>query len=216
MKKSFTNYPNCHSGSRLDEFVARLFNFKRSGTYVDIGSAHAMHHNNSYFLDVHLDWDGICVEMDPSWNETYQCRKHCQHINGDATKVDYKQVFTDKGLPSSIDYLSLDVDVLDLEVIKMLPTDYRFKVIGIEHDAYLHGDLYRAPQREFLLGAGYSLVCSDVLVRNANFENCPFEDWYLDPACFGGDIINKLTCNGSYPEDILNRGWGTNYTCYSY
>ena len=206
MKKSFTNHPNCHSGSRLDEFAARLFDFKKGGTYVDLGSAHSMYHNNSHFLDIHLDWSGICVEMDPKWNGTYGDRKHCTYINADATKVDYKQVFIDKGFSPSIDYLSLDVDVLDLEVAKALPlNDFRFKVIGIEHDHYQHGDLYRAPQREFLTGVGYALVCSDVYVRHPDFENCSFEDWYLDPTYFSAEIIEKLTINGCYSEDIIDK-----------
>jgi len=206
MVRSFTNFTNCHSGSRLDEFAARLLNFKREGTYVDIGSAHSMFHNNSHYLDIHLDWRGICVEMDSAWNETYQERKHCTYLNEDATKIDYKQLFVDQNFPQSIDYLSLDVDVLDLEVAKILPfNDFRFKIIGIEHDYYLHGDLYRAPQRELLLGAGFALVCKDIFVRNPSFEECSFEDWYLDPTYFGTDIIDKLTTNGCYPEDIIDK-----------
>lgn len=205
MKKSFTNYLNCHSGSRLDEFVARLFDFKTSGTYVDIGSQHSMFHNNSHYLDVHLDWNGICIEMDSSWNDTYQERKNCLHLNEDATKIDYKLLFMDNKFPTSIDYLSLDVDILDLAVVKMLPTDFRFKVIGIEHDFYQHGDLYRAPQREYLLSLGYVLVCSDVFVRNPDFENKSFEDWYLDPNYFDNDTITKLTSSECYPEEIINK-----------
>lgn len=204
--QSFVNHPNCHSGSRLDEFVARLFNFKNSGTYVDIGSAHSMQHNNSHFLDVQLGWRGICIELDPAWNDSYKDRKNCTHVNTDATTVDYKQLFIDTSMPQSIDYLSLDVDILDLTVAQMLPlNDFRFKVIGIEHDHYLYGDKYRAPQRELLLGAGYSLICSDVYVRSPAFDKCSFEDWYLDPTYFGSDIINKLTSSGCHPEDILAK-----------
>lgn len=205
MKKSFTNYPNCHSGSRLDEFAARLFDFKTSGTYVDIGSQHSMFHNNSYYLDVHLDWRGICVEMDSSWNDTYLDRKNCMYLNTDATKIDYEKLFVYNNLPQSIDYLSLDVDILDLTVVKMLPTDFRFKIIGIEHDFYQHGDLYRAPQREYLLSLGYVLACSDVFVRNPDFENKSFEDWYLDPNYFDNDTITKLTSSECYPEEIINK-----------
>lgn len=206
MPRDFINYSNCHSGSRLDEFAARLFNFKRGGTYVDIGSAHSMQHNNSHYLDVQLDWNGICVELDSAFNDTYQDRKNCMHINDDATKVDYQKAFTDKGFPSSIDYLSLDVDVLCTDVIKLLPlNNFRFKIIGIEHDHYLHGDKFRVPQREYLLGLGYTLVCGDIYVRSPAFNNCAFEDWYLDPNYFGADVINKLTCNGCYPEDIISK-----------
>lgn len=205
-KLSFTNYPNCHSGSRLDEFCARLFNFKRGGTYVDIGSAHSMYHNNSYYLDTQLGWRGLCVELDSQYNGSYADRKNCNYINGDATKIDYAEVFTKMSMPQSIDYLSLDVDVLDLDVIKLLPHDkYRFKIIGIEHDAYLYGDKYRAPQREFLLSKEYTLICADIFVRHPDIVECPFEDWYLNPVFFNDSVINTLKSDSCYPEDVINK-----------
>lgn len=206
MKRSFSNFLNCHSGSRLDEFAARLFDFKKEGTYVDIGSQHSMFHNNSYYLDVHLDWRGMCLDIDSSFNETFENRKHCTLVNKDCMTVDYKQLFIDCNFPPSIDYLSLDVDVLDLEVAKILPlNDYRFKIIGVEHDFYQHGDKYRAPQREFFVNAGYTLVCADIYVRNPDFDACSFEDWYLDPTYFSQEVITKLTSVGCYPEDVIDK-----------
>ena len=221
MKKSFRNFPWCHSGSRLDEFCARLFDFKRSGTYADIGSAHSRLHNNSHFLDVRLGWRGLCVELDSQYNESYVDRpkgsheenlyndsfinrKQCTYINGDATKVDYAKTFADLRMPPSIDYLSLDVDVLDLEVAKiLLPGNHRFKVVGIEHDAYLHGDKYRAPQRELFLSHGYVLTCADIFVRHPDIVDSPFEDWYLDPQHFSKSVIDKVKSESCYPEDVI-------------
>jgi len=205
MKKSFRNFPGCHSGSRLDEFVARLFEFKKHGTYVDVGAADSKFHNNSHYMDTQLDWRGICIEMDPKWNDTYGDRKRCTYINADATKLDYRQIFIDKGLPEAIDYLSMDVDDADLTVLKMLPlNDFDFKIIGIEHDCYAHGPIYRDAQRAHLLEAEYVLVCADVYVRNPNFENCSFEDWWVNPYYFSREMINKLIIKECYSEDIID------------
>lgn len=205
MKKSFTNMRDCHSGSRLDEFCARLFSFKRDGTYVDIGSADAMFHNNSHFL-AQMGWRGLCVELEPRYNASYAYRKNCNYINGDATKVDYAGVFSKMNMPPSIDYLSIDVDTASLDAAKALPHDkYRFKVIGIEHDAYQHGDEYRIPQREFFSNLGYVLACTDMFVRHPDFENCPFEDWYLDPQYFPNVMIDKVKSSSCYPEDVIAK-----------
>src|SRR5208283_4140001 len=92
-RMNFINFPDCHSGSRLDEFCARLFNFKTGGTYVDIGSAHSKFHNNSHYLDSKLGWRGLCVELDSQYNSTYEDRKNCTYINGDALTVDYVKTF---------------------------------------------------------------------------------------------------------------------------
>ena len=206
MARSFTNFPNCHSGSRLDEFCARLFNFQKGGTYVDIGSARSMEHNNSHYLAVQLGWRGLCVDIDYNneFSSTYTDRQNCIFLKEDATKIDYAVQFEKMSMPSSIDYLSLDVDVLSLAVAEILPYDkYRFKIIGIEHDSCLHGDLYRAPQRELLLSKGYVLACADIFVRLSGFEDKPFEDWWLDPQYFGSDIIEKVKSSSCYPEDVI-------------
>lgn len=208
MKRSFTNFPNCHSGSRLDEFCARLFNFKRDGTYVDIGSAHSMFHNNSHYLSSQLNWRGLCVELDDQYNDTYKGtdRSGCFYVNGDARRIDYINVFANMKMPFSIDYLSLDVDTLDLDMIKILPLDtYRFKIIGIEHDAYLHGDKYRVPQRELLQSKGYILTCADIFVRHPDIVDSPFEDWYLDSQHFSLDVIEKVKSESCYPEDVVMK-----------
>lgn len=221
MKMSFRNFPNCHSGSRLDEFCARLFDFKKGGTYVDIGSAHSRFHNNSHFLDVRLGWRGLCVELDSRYNESYTKgekneseenqynenfinRKQCTLINGDATKLNYAEIFANMWMPSSIDYLSIDVDELSLDVAEiLLSTNHRFKVIGIEHDAYRNGDKYRNSQRELFSNHGYTLVCADMFVRHPDIIDSPFEDWYLDPQHFDRDTIAKVKSELCYPDDVI-------------
>jgi hypothetical protein len=220
-KKSFRNFPNCHSGSRLDEFCARLFDFKKSGTYVDIGSAHSRLHNNSHFLDVQLGWRGLCVELNSQYNESYTKgeknevgenwynenfinRKQCTYVNGDATKLNYAEIFAKMWMPSSIDYLSLDVDELDLEVAKiLLPGNHRFKVVGIEHDAYRNGNKYRDLQRELFLSHGYVLACADMFVRHPDIIDSPFEDWYLDSQYFSPAVIEKVKSESCYPDDVI-------------
>jgi hypothetical protein len=210
MKKSFSNFLNCHSGSRLDEFCARLFNFKRNGTYVDIGSAHSRDHNNSNYLDLRLGWRGLCVERESRYNDSYIDRLNCTYINGDALTIDYADVLAKMAMPPSIDYLSVDIDTSDLEVAKiLLNLNYRFKVIGIEHDAYQHGDKYRSPQREFFLSKGYVLACADIFVRHPDIMDCPFEDWYLDPQHFSNDVIEKVKSSSCYSEDVIVKLGGS-------
>ena len=40
-----------NSDARQDEFIANLFNFKKEGAYVDIGSCGAVGSNNTYFFE---------------------------------------------------------------------------------------------------------------------------------------------------------------------
>jgi hypothetical protein len=204
----FTNCPGSNSASRLDEFVLRMLNFKKEGTYVDIGSAHSQIHNNTHLLAMHYGWRGLCIELSKDFHpESYAERgTSCTFLNEDALKVDYAKVFQEMSMPASIDYLSLDVDIYDLDVAKILPYDqYCFKIIGIEHDAYGTGDTYREPQRELLQSKGYVLTCANVLIRLSDERKWPFEDWYLHPDFFPKETIEKMKCDMVYPEDIIAK-----------
>lgn len=195
------------SDARQDQFVSTLLGFKQSGTYVDIGSCDSRISNNTYFMSSRLGWSGICIEKEKYNLHSYSRQKNL-FLCEDATLVDYVSVFnTFFGETSRIDYLSLDVDTDSLEVLGLLPFDTReFTVITIEHDAYLYGDKYRGPQRDFLLEWGYVLICSDVLVQQPGFDrvDCPFEDWWV---CgdFDKALVDNVRCHFQYPSNIIEK-----------
>lgn len=198
---------NFYSDAKQDQFVANILNFKENGYCVDIGSCHSIISNNTYhFQD--LGWTSISVELDSRYNSSYSTRKSGVHLNEDALKVDYKKEFQEYEFPNSIDYLSLDVDTLSLDVLKILPFDeYHFKVITIEHDGYLYGDEYRDGQRSILTSHGYTLLCSNVYVEQSGFDGkeCPFEDWWVHPKHFKKTILKKLMCDMIYPSSIISK-----------
>jgi len=196
-----------NSDAKQDQFVANILSFKRNGYYLDIGSCHSIMSNNTYYFQ-NLDWKGICVEIEGSYNNSYSNRIGCHYHNSDAIQLDYKSLFIEYNFPTIIDYLSLDIDTLSLDVLDKLPlSEYRFRVITIEHDSYLYGDIYKTPQREILEKNGYLLICSDVFVQQSGFNqaNCPFEDWWIDPSQFDPSLIAKIKSNNLYPSQIIEK-----------
>lgn len=198
---------NFYSDAKQDEFVANLLNFKKDGYCVDIGSCHSIISNNTYFFQS-LGWSSISVELDDRYNSSYETRTKGVHLNQNALETDYKKEFQEYEFPNNIDYLSLDVDTLSLDVLKLLPFDeYKFKVITIEHDAYLYGDKYREEQRSILESHGYMLLCSNVFVEQPGFEGkeCPFEDWWVNPKDFKKTFLKKLKCDMQFPSTIISK-----------
>jgi hypothetical protein len=196
-----------NSDAKQDKFAANILNFKKNGYCVDIGSCHCVNSNNTYAFEA-LEWTSITVEIQSMYNEDYLNRKKGFHLNKNALEVDYKKEFEVGNFPKSIDYLSLDVDALSLDVLKLLPlNEYRFKVITIEHDAYLYGGKYRDEQRSVLFSYGYLLLCSNVYVEQPGFEGkqCPFEDWWIDPKEFDDNLIEKIKSESCYPSDIIKK-----------
>ncbi|MEK6879800.1 MAG: FkbM family methyltransferase, partial [Nanoarchaeota archaeon] len=174
------------SDDKQDKFVANLLKFKRDGYYLDIGSCASVGSNNSYFFESQLNWKGICIEINPIFNDSYN-QRNCRYVNQDALTIDYEKLFEEEKMPLSIDYLSLDIDEASVEALKKLPLDkYRFKAVTIEHDSHVHGDLYKKPQREILNSKGYHLLCADVLNqsgRNIGLSH-NWEDWWVHPDFF--------------------------------
>ena len=196
-----------YSDAKQDQFAANILKFKRDGYCVDIGSCHSVISNNSYYFQG-LNWTSISIEIERGYNESYSTRTNGVHLNKNALEVNYKETFEEYEFPKSIDYLSLDIDTLSLDVLKILPLDeYRFKVITIEHDAYVFGDEYRDPQRNILTSHGYLLVCSNVFVEQPGYEGkeCPFEDWWIDPSEFDSDLIEKIKCDSTLPSVIISK-----------
>ena len=196
-----------YSDAKQDQFTANILKFKKDGYCVDIGSCHSVISNNTYYFQG-LDWTSISIEIERGYNESYSTRTNGVHLNKNALEVNYKETFEEYEFPKSIDYLSLDIDTLSLDVLKILPLDeYRFKVITIEHDAYVFGDEYRDPQRNILTSHGYLLVCSNVYVEQPGYEGkeCPFEDWWIDPSEFDSDLIEKIKCDSTLPSVIISK-----------
>ncbi len=195
------------SDAYQDQFVYKLLNQKRHGYFVDIGSCGAINSNNSYFFES-LGWRGICVEIDKGYAPSYSERR-CTFINQNALTVDYTNVLENDNAPLFIDYLSVDIDELSIDAIKLLPHDkYTFGVITIEHDGYIYGNRYRQPQREFLKSLGYHLLGSNVRVPDRHFrslstlnhlDNNGFEDWWVHPSL----QKNHYMFNHIYPEDLI-------------
>lgn len=193
-----------------DQFVANILQFKKNGYCIDIGSYHSIITNNTfYFQD--LDWFSLSIESNSSLNDSYSTRKNGLHLNDDALLVNYSEVLKECEFPSVIDYLSLDVDTCSTEVLKILPFDeYKFRVITIEHDAYLYGDEYRNKQRQILSNYGYKLLCSNVLVPGTEdkkfyTEKSPFEDWWVFPDEFSDETLRKIECDMCYPDEIISK-----------
>ena len=195
-----------YSDDRQDEFVANLLKFKRDGYYLDIGSCASVGSNNSYFFES-LNWKGICIEKNPQFNDSYKTRT-CKFINEDALTIDYEKLFEEEKFPLSIDYLSLDVDEASYGVLQKLPLDkFHFKIITIEHDSHVYGDLYKAPQRKILWAHGYHLLCANVLNqsgRNIGQEHA-WEDWWVDPSCFEKSELDKLKSYRLNTEQIMQK-----------
>ena len=181
-----------------DKFVLNVLNFKTDGFFVEIGSNDPREINNTFLLESKFGWKGIMVDCDVRFLDAYKLRRPLSfHKIGDATQIEYSELFRECNAPSNIDYLQLDLGAMDGSTVgtlknidQMVMDDYKFASVTFEHDIK-YGDYFNTRQasREIFEKRGYVCVFKDIEA---------FEDWYVHPDLVNMDYISEL--------QLLNEG----------
>ena len=197
-----------YSQSGQDIFVSQLLK-KENGIFLDIGAGHPINFNNTYLLETKYGWTGTSIDMNQNFIQQWKNIRSNAFTCSDALTLDYRKLMEENYNSNVIDYLSLDIDNKYVDVLTSIPFDkYKFRVITIEHDFYIHGDVFRKGEREFLQKHGYYLLCSNV----KNTGNM-YEDWWVYP-----DLVEDykyLTCDSLEYTDILKKMEGISVLVFS-
>lgn len=186
--------------AQQDKFVSNVLKNKHNGYFMEIGSNHPININNTYLLENKYNWKGIMVEYNKSFLPLYKkIRPNSIHIIDDATNVDYKNILEKNNMPSSFDYLQIDLEARNGSTIKTLQKidndifdNYKFATVTFEHDIYCgnHFDT-RKLSRQIFNRRGYICVFEDI--HNIKPEYV-YEDWYVHP-----DLVDM-----NYIHDLMN------------
>lgn len=187
-----TNY------SQLDQdlWILSKFDKEYKGFFIDIGAHDGISLSNSFLLE-QKGWNGACVEPSVTEFEKLKNSRSCNTHNVCISDFNGKCVFNENGYfgkiidknaggtdcltleyfldsincPKVIDYLSIDVEGGEYDIIREFPFDkYYIKYITIEHNAYGHN---------FTLKNNINSVLSkyfDIEQENVG----EFEDWYVN------------------------------------
>ena len=187
-----------------DKFVLNILKEKKNGIFLEIGSNHPIHISNTYLLESKYDWKGIMVEFQPQFLPLYEeHRKNSFYVIDDATKLDYNFYFNQYNMPTSFDYLQIDLEVNNGSTIQTLEKldnevfdKYKFATVTFEHDIYnrhfdnVTFDNTRSKSRDIFKKRGYVCVFEDI-----NHDNNPYEDWYVHPDLVDMNYVNNLIEN---------------------
>jgi hypothetical protein len=183
-----------------DLFALGINDYKQNGTFVDIGCSFPRETNNTYLLE-QLGWSGFSVDI-RDFEERWKNHRVNKFTPADATKLDYRKIFSDKFPTKIIDYLSYDVDEASNDVLPLIPFDeYQFNVITIEHDLCRFGPIYKEIQHKTLIDNGYVCVVENVFLMDPKRQvRGPFEDWWVPYSTW--EKVGKHLV-GTYSDDAL-------------
>ena len=150
-----------------DKWIVELFKGKRNGYFIDIGAWDGEDISNTYYLEKELGWTGVCVEPQHDAFINLQNVRTCSSENivfAEKTgMVFFKNAGTGSGIvsglgpdvneipaititelltryksPAIIDYLSLDTEGNELEIMRTFPFDrFHFRALTVEHNSYM-------------------------------------------------------------------------------
>lgn len=190
-----------YSQAGQDLFAYYINQEKNNGYFLDIGCQDPIEINNTFLLE-EKGWRGLLFDID------HKCIQKCKKIRKsiaietDLTKDDISEFFKLHNTPKLIDYISIDIDSATESFIKTFPFDeYRFKVMTFEHDLWMVGDKLQLYSRELFKNLGYVPVCLNVMNGIKN----PYEDWWINPEFVDEKIYNKLICENTNYEEIIEK-----------
>ncbi len=193
------------SQAHQDMFVLTMLDGKRNGTFLEIGAFDGRMISNTFLLERDFSWNGVSIDIEKSALNSFNANgRTAEFILGDALRLDYKKILSDRFPDGRIDYVMIDIEPTEksLECLKKMPLDeFRFSVITYETDFYdpsTPADLknyIREESRKVLESNGYLLLVGDVCNGSSEF---PFEDWYVDGEIVNDDIIKKFDSSRSY------------------
>ena len=172
IKKSYSN-------DGQDVFVSAISSEK--GFFLDIGCNHPMTDNNTYALEL-LGWNGILIDYIPVMIEKCKETRKSPAFLHDCSQLDWRAFLKENNVPKVIDYISLDVDDANTEVIKNFPFDeYEFKIMTFETDVYKRENARKTPCIEAL--APYPFY--KMILENSIVSWCDYvaEDWWINTKC---------------------------------
>lgn len=166
-----------------------------SGYFVDVGAHDGIVHSNTYALE-QLGWTGLCIEPNveayadlrqnrPGYVANMAVSDHFGHVDFDGVRVtagapstaciplaDMLNLFR---APDTIDYLSVDVEGHELEVLAGMDFDhYSVRLLTVEHNLYVDGPVRKNAIAAFLSDRGFERVREDVVADGYG----PYEDWW--------------------------------------
>ena len=187
-----------YSKEGQDILVSKLIS--KPGFFLDIGCAEPIENNNTYLLERN-GWRGILLDSNQKCINECKIKRSSFSYCLDVTKINWLDLLKKHNIPKVIDYISMDADDANIEVMQNFPfNEYEFKIMTYETDLYSNS---RRQQ-----------VCEQILsdhpqyiqfLKNAQLEDGKaWEDWWINKNYFDKSILDVKSKN-MYWKDFLKR-----------
>jgi len=204
-----------YSQSDQDKWVCFLLNNKVNGYFIDIGAYDGISTSNTYTLEKFLNWNGICIEANPSAFFNLNQNRRCINVhaavsdnNGTCTFgadsigsgntivncFTLDKILLDNNCSKDIDYLSIDIEGHEYNVLSNFDFNtWKIKLMTVEHNLYCSGPTNKNKLYELLTNSGFTRVVDNArcLDKTPAYYNQPYEDWYIN-TCYLDSLSHNI------------------------
>lgn len=149
-----------HGYGGEDYYIIDIFNGKRNGFFIDIGSADPTSGSNTFHLEKTFGWNGLLIEANHFYydevikqrtSKFYECYLSVEKGIGNYKTIG--EIFAENVslIPNFIDFLSFDIDATQDEFLILSQFDFKKYTVGafvIEHDLYCDKSRERVIKRK--------------------------------------------------------------------
>jgi hypothetical protein len=156
-----------------DNFVYDILEGARDGIFVDIGASEPITYSNTYGLETQLGWSGVLVESNVDMQVMLKKQRKSKVFQSGFICNDNKSNINDILMEvnsTHIDYLSLDIDGNEDEIVKTIDFNkFTFSIIDVEHDIYRNNKLDKRNNIASILSSNgydyfYSVGVDDIFI----------------------------------------------------
>lgn len=179
----------------------------KKGFFIDIGCGHPIDDgNNTYSLEL-IGWVGMLIDKCPISISQCKALRSSPAFLIDCSYVNWLQFLNENNVPKVIDYISLDIQDSNIDVINNFPFDeYEFKIMTFETDCYQCGNLRKDHALRIL--SRYNQY--QMVLENARLESGGiWEDWWINEKFINA---KNLYCKERFWFDFIKylKKWKTN------
>lgn len=182
-----------------DIFVSTLLPIP--GFFLDIGMGDPVSGNNTLYLE-NLGWTGFMFDRTGKDVDNANSTRRNRAICCDAANFNWRKFLRENNAPKVIDYISLDVDEINIDVINNFPLDeFEFKIMTFEHDRYNSGD----DRKNAMIRALSHYPQYLTLLENAKITGLEWEDWVINTKYFDMEKLRKFIQKSIEAEDYIKN-----------
>jgi len=124
ISSKFTYTPKWYSADKQDQIIAKYFNHKKGGYFVELGGDTGIRKSNTFGLESYLKWNGLVIEARPieyqSCCDKRKCMSVCEVISDQEKIIDFVIYYSSKGGQSGILEYSNNLKKINKYVCKFL------------------------------------------------------------------------------------------------